>query len=156
MEVVRCNVAGVKRDAMEVAGGLCRDIFSMGASIRQNVDQSLFTASSQLEEMFDCEAKALQEGVHDHLCNAAGGLQESFVDAFDFEDRKLSLIVDHSEGDESARPGSLPAHSASHGLPQSRTRAVSDSEVAAMGDKTRSSTPAAPVATSPRDYPRQR
>lgn len=67
---------------------------------------------SRLQEVIYCEAKKLQRGVHDALCNAAGGVQQSFANALEVVDRSLILIVEHAEHDKSARPGFYIAHAA--------------------------------------------
>lgn len=61
--------------------------------------------------MFGCEARALHQGVHDGLRDAARGVQKLFFDAHEVVERSLSLIVGDSMRDETARPGSLSAHS---------------------------------------------
>lgn len=65
--------------------------------------------------MFNREAKALQQGMHDALRDAAGGFQQSFVDAPVVVDRTLILIVGHSKQDKLARLASSSAHFANCG-----------------------------------------
>lgn len=50
--------------------------------------------------------------MHDAIRDAASCGLVSFVDAPAVVDRSLSLIVEHSKSDESARPESLSTHSA--------------------------------------------
>lgn len=60
------------------------------------------------------------------LCSAAGDIQNSFVNAPDFIDRSLSLIVGYSKRDVSVRLGSSTAYSANREERQVRTMAASD------------------------------
>lgn len=95
MKVVRRKVADAKSGMNDLADGSRRYTLGLYASILHNVDQSLFAVSINLKKMFDCEAKALQQGVHDALCDAVGGVQKSFADAPEVVDRTLSLIFGH-------------------------------------------------------------
>lgn len=103
--------------------------------------------------MFDRKTKAMQQGVHDALCDAAGGVQRAFIDAPKVVDRNLRLIVENSKRDKSARPGSSSVHPASLGKRQSWTRAATDSGSACKGDVPRSSGPASPDSTDPPNFP---
>lgn len=63
------------------------------------------------KKVFDCEAKLLQQGVHDAFFDATGGVQKSFYIVPEAVGRSLSLLVGHSKRDESAMLGSWSAHS---------------------------------------------
>lgn len=64
---MRCKVVDTKGDTKKLVGGVCCDTFSLYTSIQHSVDQSLLNVSSRLKEMFDREAKSLQQGVHDYF-----------------------------------------------------------------------------------------
>lgn len=60
--------------------------------------------------MFDREAKTLEQAVQDVLCDAAGGVQQSFVDASEVVDRSLCIFACPSKRDELDRQGSSSVH----------------------------------------------
>lgn len=122
---------------------LCRDMFGSYASFRNNVDHLLLAVSDLLKETFHSEAKAFLQGVHDAFCDAAGGVQNSFVDSPEVVDKSLALIVEHSKRDDLARPRSLSAHYGNCEQQQSLTRAMSDS-----GDAPKSNAPRSPALAS--------
>lgn len=93
---MRRKAANVKGDMEDLIGGLHWYTFGSYVNIRQNVDQLLFTVSSQLKKMLGREGKTLQHSVHDTLHDATGSVRHSFVEAFKIVDRNLSLIVGHS------------------------------------------------------------
>lgn len=124
-----------------MASCLPRDTFGSYSSIQQKVNQSSVTMSNQLKEMIDCETKALQQGVHDALQEAARGVQRPFVDS-EVVGRNLNLIVAILKRYELANPWYLSAHSASCVQRQCRTRVASYSRAALIGDTFCSSAPA--------------
>lgn len=75
VKAVRRKIAEVKGEIMTLIGKLRQDSFGPCASIQHDIDQLLFTVSIHLKEMFDREAKVLQQGVHVALCNVVGGFQ---------------------------------------------------------------------------------
>lgn len=97
------KVTEANGDMKRLAGGLRWDTFGSYASIGDNADQSLLTASSRLKKMFNPKAKTLQQGVHNALCKATGGVRKSYVNAFKVVDRSLSLIVGYPKNDELVR-----------------------------------------------------
>lgn len=102
MKIVLCKVANTKGEIKEFVGGFRRDTLGSSAGIRHSVYQPVIVSGS-LKETSDHEAKALQQGVHGAVCDAAGGVRKSFVDAPAVVKRSLSLIVGHSNPDNSAR-----------------------------------------------------
>lgn len=103
--------------------------------------------------MFDREAKKLQLGVHTSLCDAAGGVHQSFANAPEVVVRGFCLIVGHPKRGGWDRPGYSSVFFASHGNRQSHTRAASESRRASLDDTPWSSAIASLSATDPGDYP---
>lgn len=95
--------------------------------------------SSRLKEVFDRDAKALQQGVDNALRDAASDVQKLFVAATNFANRSLSLIEVHSKREELARLGSSSAQFASCGQRQSWTSAASANKGLTMCDTSRCS-----------------
>lgn len=144
---MRRKVVDVKGDKNELADGLRLNTSDWYASIQHNVDRTMLAVSNRLKKMHDREAKALQQGVQDALCDAAGGTQKLFVEASEVVDRSLSLIVEHSPRDESAGPVSSSKHSASCERPQSQIGAAFDSGCVSMSSTLWSSAPSSSGAT---------
>lgn len=111
--------------------------------------------SKRLKDMFDRQAESLQQGVQDAFCSAAGGVKKSFDEDSKVVDRSSCLIVELCRHDESAKPASLLAHSASGKPPMSWTRAACNGGDAPISGILWSSAPAFPDATDPRNYPGQ-
>lgn len=83
--------------------------------------------NNQLKKVFDYEAKALQQSVHDAFRDGAGGGKLSSADAPEVGNKSLSLIAGHPKRAESAISGFSFAHSANREQRQSQARAASDS-----------------------------
>lgn len=81
MGIVCRKVVDAKSDMKKAVARLRRGAFCSYASIRQNVVELLLSLGSRLKKMFDCEAKGLQQDVHDALRVAVGGVQKTFADA---------------------------------------------------------------------------
>lgn len=76
----------------------------------------------------------MQQGAHDALYDAAGGVQKVFGNVSEVVDKSLSSIAGHSKRDESACPRSLFEHPASRGQRQNWTKAASDNKGVPMSD----------------------
>lgn len=103
--------------------------------------------------MFDGYAKLLQQSVHDALCDAAGGVQESLTDVHAVSDRTLSLIDGQLKRDGLARPEYLSTRSANRAQLRSLPRPASFKELATISITPRSSAPAPLGATDACGYP---
>lgn len=57
---------------------------------------------SRIKYLIDHMTQNLERVVHAARCDAAGGVQDSFVGASDVVDRRLYLFVGHARPDESA------------------------------------------------------
>lgn len=75
MEAVRRKMTDVKGGMNDFASGPRRDAFDLNAIIQHSVDQSELAASKCLQGMFDRKTEMLQQGEHDALSSAAGGVQ---------------------------------------------------------------------------------
>lgn len=102
--------------------------------------------------MLDREAMALQQAVQEALCSAAGGVQKVFVDALEFVDRSLNLVVEHWKRVELARARSSSAHSASREQRQSKASPAFDIGAVLLSNTLLSSAPAFLFATNPCDH----
>lgn len=81
--VVPSKVADVKGDINSLVACLRQDTCDSYASFRHIVDQSFVEVSEFVKEMFHGAEKALRQCARDSLCNAACGVQKSFVDALE-------------------------------------------------------------------------
>lgn len=95
---------------------------------------------------------ALQQGVWDFVCIAAGDVQKSLVDAPEIVDLNVSLIFGRSKRSDLAKLGSTFVYYASHESRRRPTRAASDSRGVLMRATPRSSAPAFPGAADPSDH----
>lgn len=137
-ETKGCNMGTVHRKVVHARGevnnlvdGLLRSIFESYTGIRHNGNQSLLVVSIRLNNLIDLKAQEFQRYIHAALCNAVGGVRDSFVAAPEVADRNLNLIVGHGRPDELAKLGSSTTYSASRESRRSLAKATSSSKGAA-------------------------
>lgn len=103
-------------------------------SIRSNVEQLLVEVSSWLKGVFDCKAIALQRGVRDAICVAAGDVQKAVVDVPDVVGNRLRLIAEQGKRGDLATPGPSSRIPAGRESQANGAKAHADSESVPMID----------------------
>lgn len=96
----------------------------------------------RLKDIFNCEAMALQQGVRDAACGAAGDVQRSLAGIFEVVEKDLGLTVDLLNHNESVRSGYYSAFSSNYKSRRSQTRFATDSGGVLISDTPWSSAPA--------------
>lgn len=127
VEFVRRNVAHGMDDVKELICSLRQDGFGSYGSIQHNVDRSSLAGNNHQKKMIYREAKALRQGLHDALSDAADGVQMSFADTPETVKRRVSLVAGHSKRNALANQGLSSADSANSEERQNRSRAAPES-----------------------------
>lgn len=81
-------------------------------SIRYNVDQLLVKVDKRFKNLFARDAMALEQGVPEAISNAAGNVQNPFVEVTVDASGSLSLMGSHSKRVNLTKPVTYSEHSA--------------------------------------------
>lgn len=91
--IITRNAADAQSDTTNTVTGLHQETVSFYHCIRCGVDGALVKVRRRLTEVFDCEARSLQQSVCKAVCRAAEGTCKSFTNAPVAIDKRLRLAA---------------------------------------------------------------